>query len=118
MVQGFLLDRIDTKPAAPAIGGQHHSIARPLTHKTKTALTFVQFAKARTQPALNAPVGEHHPPAARKIRLRQLCDHLFKRSYNVILSEAKNLLSVPNPITYRSTQRCFASLNLTAPFMR
>jgi hypothetical protein len=85
MVQRLLLNRIDTKSAASAVGGQHHSIPHPLTHKTKSALPVIQFAKPRTQPAFDAPVRQHHPPACSPyprqrratgvIRLSQRCDH-------------------------------------------
>src|SRR6266513_835395 len=36
MIQRFLLDRIDTKSAASAIGRQHHPIANSLTHKARS----------------------------------------------------------------------------------
>jgi hypothetical protein len=75
MVQRFFLNRINTKPAAPAIGSQHYPILNALPNETKSALAFLQFAKARTQLALDAPVGQHRPPARRMIRLTQLCDH-------------------------------------------
>src|SRR5439155_12888343 len=48
MVQRFFLNRIDTKSAASSVGSQHDSIAHALPHKTKTALSFVQFAKPWT----------------------------------------------------------------------
>src|SRR5438128_7856893 len=48
MVQRFFLDRIDTKPAAPAISGQHDPVAQALPNETKTALAIIQFAKSRT----------------------------------------------------------------------
>src|SRR5438552_10878123 len=77
MVQRLLFDRIDTKPTAPTVGGQHHSIAHALTHETKSALPFVQLAKPRTQLALDTPIRQHHPPASRVIRLRQPSNHLY-----------------------------------------
>src|SRR5215471_18688831 len=56
MVKRFLLDRIDAKPAAPAISREHHPIAHALPNETKSALSFVQLAKPRTQSAFNAPI--------------------------------------------------------------
>jgi hypothetical protein len=41
MIQRFLFNWIDTKPAAPAISSQHHLIASALPDKTEPALTFV-----------------------------------------------------------------------------
>src|SRR5437867_11924581 len=41
-----------------------------------------------------------------------------KPAHSVILSEAKNLESNLDRSTNRNRQRCFASLNMTAPFMR
>jgi hypothetical protein len=70
MIQRLFLDRIDTKSAAPAVGGEHHSVATALPHETKSALAIPQLAKSRAQPALNAPVRQRHPPAPRIIRLR------------------------------------------------
>jgi hypothetical protein len=75
MIQRFLLNRIDTEPAASAVRREHHSVAHTLTDKTKSTLPLVQFAKTRTEPALDAPVGQHHPPVRKMIRLTQLCDH-------------------------------------------
>src|SRR4029450_3291862 len=90
MVQRFLLNRIDTKPAAAAIGGQHHPIADPLPNETKSALAIVELAKPRTQSALNALIRQHRPPAARIIRLRHLCDHSRQyRSGNLRMQELK-----------------------------
>ena len=37
---------------------------------------------------------------------------------NVILSEAKNLRSKPGAMPEANRQRCFAPLNMTAPFVR
>jgi hypothetical protein len=75
MIQRFLLDWIDTKPTASAVGGQHHPIAHALSNETESALSVVQFTKPRTKPALNAPVGQDHPPAPGIIGLLKLCDH-------------------------------------------
>jgi hypothetical protein len=75
MIQRFLFNRIDTEPAASAVRGEHQSVAYTLTDKAKSALPLVQFAKTRAEPALDAPVGQHHPPVRRMIRLTQLCDH-------------------------------------------
>src|SRR5207253_4320539 len=75
MVQRFLFNRIDTKSAAPAIRGQYHPIAHPLPDETESALSFIEFAKSRTEPALDTPVRQRLPPTRRIIGLRQLCDH-------------------------------------------
>jgi hypothetical protein len=56
MIQRFLFNRIDTKPAAPAISRQDHPIAYALPDKTKSALSFIQLAKSRTQAALDTPI--------------------------------------------------------------
>src|ERR1051325_3963273 len=69
MVQWLILNLIDAKSAAPAVSGQHYLIPHPPTHKTKSALSFIQFAKARTKPALDAPIRQHHPPLSDVIRL-------------------------------------------------
>jgi hypothetical protein len=71
MIQRFLFNRIDTKPAAPAISRQHHSVAHALPHKTKSALAITQFAKSRTKPAFDAPVRQYHPPATGVVRLHE-----------------------------------------------
>ena len=55
MVQGFLLNRIDTESAAAAISRESDPIAHALPNETESALTFVQLAKPRTQSALDAP---------------------------------------------------------------
>src|SRR4029453_9045384 len=39
-------------------------------------------------------------------------------THNVILSEAKNLRSNLYHVTMANRQRCFTSLNMTAPFMK
>jgi hypothetical protein len=71
----FLFNRIDTKAAAPAISRQHHSIPCALPNKTKSALALIELAKSRTEPALDAPIRQHHPPATGKIGLCQRRDH-------------------------------------------
>src|SRR5262249_18349799 len=72
MIERLFLDRIDAEPATTAVSGQSHPVARSLAHETESALAFVEFAKARTEPAFDAPVGQHCPPTAWVIRL---CDH-------------------------------------------
>jgi hypothetical protein len=76
MIQRFFLDRIDTKPAASAIGREHHPLPHPLPNETKSALAFIQFAKPRTQPAFDPPIRQSRPPTGGVIRLLQLCEHL------------------------------------------
>ena len=56
MVQGLLLDRIDAKPAGAPVGREHDAIVRAHAHETQAALTFAQFALARTDVALYAAV--------------------------------------------------------------
>src|SRR5438067_1285256 len=48
MVQRFLFNWIDTKPAASPVRRQQQSIAQPLPNETKSALPVVQLAKSRT----------------------------------------------------------------------
>ena len=71
MVQRLFLDRIDTEPAAATISRKNHLVTHTLTHETEPALTIVQFAKTRTEPALDAPVGQQRPPATGMIGWRQ-----------------------------------------------
>src|SRR5439155_1999772 len=98
MIQRFLLDRIDTKSAASAVGRQHHPIANSLTHKAKSALTFIQLAKPRAEPALNASIGQHRPPATGVIRLHQLCDHLRNILQEIRSSSAGTTIIVQTKI--------------------
>jgi hypothetical protein len=69
MVQRFLFNRIDAKPAAPAIRGHNHPIAQSLPDETESALAFVELTKSRAQPAFDAPIWQHRPPATHLIGL-------------------------------------------------
>src|SRR6266446_9297104 len=103
MVQRLLFNRIDAKPAAPTIGCQHYLIADALPHKTESALPFIEFAKSRTKPALNAPVRQHHPPATRIMGLRQ---HGVIASL-ISFTSSRGLR--PNSITIASSVGCGSS---------
>jgi hypothetical protein len=81
MVQRFLLNGIDTKSAAAAISREHHPVAQALAHEAESALPVIQLAKPRTQPALDAPVQQHRPPAAGIIRLPQFRDNCSTISF-------------------------------------
>lgn len=55
MVEGFLFDGVDTKPAAAPVGGQHHVPANVFPHKTFPALIRLQPAVAWAESAHDAP---------------------------------------------------------------
>ena len=61
MVERFLLDRIDTETRGASVGGEHHGIADAPAHEACAALPIVQFAVARAQVSLDAPVIELVP---------------------------------------------------------
>jgi hypothetical protein len=65
MIERFLFDRVDAKSRRAAIGREHHLIALPRTHEAKAALAFVQLATPRAEIALDAPVRQRMPIAAR-----------------------------------------------------
>src|SRR5881628_3136132 len=75
MIQRFLLNGVDAKPAAPAISCEHHSVTNSLPNETESALAFIEFAEPRTQPALDPPIRQHLPPTPWIIGSSQLCDH-------------------------------------------
>ena len=118
MVQRFLFDRIDAKPAAPAIGCEHHPIAHTLPNETKPALPFVQLAESRTQSALNAPVRQLRPPSTGIIGLCQLCDHC--RQYRSGNPSIQGKTPQPQPAhstSLRTSSSCYSgSANDTISF--
>src|SRR5206468_8654136 len=75
MIQRFLLNGVDAKPAAPAISCEHHSVTNSLPNETESALAFIEFAEPRTQPTLDPTIRQHLPPTPWIIGLSQLCDH-------------------------------------------
>jgi hypothetical protein len=65
VVQGLLLDWIDTEPRGAAIGGEHDAVVLAPAHKAKATLAFIELAIAWADVALDAPVVEPMPVAAR-----------------------------------------------------
>ena len=65
MVEGLFLDRIDAEARRAPVGREHHRVAHARAHEAGAALALVQAAVARTEVALDAPVVEAMPPAAR-----------------------------------------------------
>jgi hypothetical protein len=64
MVVQWLLLWIDTEPRGAAIGREHDPVP-PATHEAQAALALVEPAIARADVALDAPVFEPMPVAAR-----------------------------------------------------
>jgi hypothetical protein len=64
MIERFFLDRIDAKSGRTPIGGEHDLLVLPGADKAQPALAFVQFAIARTDIALEAPIRQSMPIAA------------------------------------------------------
>jgi hypothetical protein len=72
VIERLFLDGIDAKSGRPAISGEHHLVIHALTHKTRSALSFVQPTIARAQIALHSAIVEQVPPTAgvlREVRL-------------------------------------------------
>ena len=65
MVQWLLLDWIDTEPRGAAVRREHDPVVLPATHEAQAALAFVKPAIARANIALDTPVFEPVPVAAR-----------------------------------------------------
>ena len=65
VVQWLLLYWIDTEPRGAAVGREHDPVVLPATHEAQAALAFVEPAIARADIALDAPVFEPVPVAAR-----------------------------------------------------
>src|SRR4029077_1377859 len=89
MVQRLFLDWIDTEPAASSVSREHDSVIHALPDETKSTLTFVQLAKARTEPALNSRVRQHCPPSRVIIGLRELCEHVRNIARKSDLAETR-----------------------------
>jgi hypothetical protein len=68
VVQRLFFDRVDAKPRAATVGGEQHLAILHGADKASGALSFVQFAFAWTQVALNASVAQLMPPAGRAAR--------------------------------------------------
>ena len=62
MVERFLLDGINAKAAAAAIGRERHLVAGAPADETEPALALVELAEAWTEAALDAPVRQQRPP--------------------------------------------------------
>jgi hypothetical protein len=77
VVERFLLDGIDTEPAAAAIGGQDNPIVQTLSNKTEPSLAFVNLAKARTEPALQTPIRKGVPPSTGIVGFSHRRSHMF-----------------------------------------
>jgi hypothetical protein len=61
VIQRLLLDRIDAKPAGPPVGREYDLTAFAGAHEAEAPLALLQFAKARTQIALDTAVVEAMP---------------------------------------------------------
>src|SRR6266436_1915181 len=66
VVQWLLLYWIDTESRGAAVGRKHDPVILPATHKAQAALAFAKPAIARADIALDTPVFEPVPVAARK----------------------------------------------------
>ena len=78
MVERLLLDWVDAEARGAPVGGEHNLIIGAAAHETCAALSFVQFAVARAQVALDAPVIQQVPVLGRILfgdadRLVHLC---------------------------------------------
>jgi len=65
VVQWLLLYWIDTEPRGAAVGREHDPVILPATHEAQAALAFIEPAIARADIALDTPVFEPVPVAAR-----------------------------------------------------
>jgi hypothetical protein len=74
MVQGFLLDRINSKTAGTAITGHDNLIMQILPDEAQAALVFVQLAKSRAKITLNTPIFQFVPIAGfHRVMGNKLC---------------------------------------------
>jgi hypothetical protein len=74
MVQGFLFDWINGKPAGAAVTGHDNLIVQILPDETQAALVFVQLAKSRAEIALNTPIFQLVPIAGfHRVMGNKLC---------------------------------------------
>src|SRR2546422_11431390 len=65
MIQRLFFYRVDAEPARPAVARQNDLIVAPRPNETQALLSLVQLARARTDVALDAPVGQRAPVACR-----------------------------------------------------
>jgi len=65
VIEGFFLDRVDAEAAGAAPGRQQDLVARAAAHEAQPALALAQLAEAGTQVALDPPVVQPVPVAAR-----------------------------------------------------
>ena len=65
VVKWLLLYWIDTESRGAAVGREHDPVIQPATHEAQAALAFVKPAISRADIALDAPVFEPVPVAAR-----------------------------------------------------
>ena len=77
VVERLLLDRVDAEARRAAVGGEHDLVVVPGAHEAEAPLTFVQLAEARADVALDAPVLERMPVAARHAGRDQL-SHVWR----------------------------------------
>jgi hypothetical protein len=61
MVQGFLLDRVDTETTRPTVRGQDDLVSGAGANETKTSLIFMQTTVTRAEVTLNPSVIELMP---------------------------------------------------------
>ena len=104
VIQRLLLDRIDAKSAGSPVGRQDDLTAFAGAHETEAPLALLQFAKARTQIALDTPVVEAMPVFGRDDCLiacvhRETIITLKKRHAHVIVV----FCSPPESVSERQT---------------
>ena len=90
MVEWFFFNRINTKTAGTAIGGQHNLIIFPGTHETQPPLTFLEMTESWADIALNAAILEFMPIFCGVLLLIFL-SHILVISCFISLSDALNL---------------------------
>ena len=66
MIERLLLDRVDAEARRAAVGGEHDLVGGASAHEAQAALAVVELAIARADVALDAPVVEAVPVAARQ----------------------------------------------------
>jgi hypothetical protein len=74
MIEGFLLDRVDTETAGAAITGKHDLPALIGPDKAETPLSFMQLAEPRANITLHPPVIQQVPVTR---RYNGLIDHVI-----------------------------------------
>ena len=65
MIQRLFLYRVDAEPARSAVARQNDLMVSPRPNEAQALLSLVQLARARTDVALDAPVGQRVPVARR-----------------------------------------------------